>query len=88
MRKIHFDCDEQVCPKFIELYYDEVEERIYNVIYKGGCAGGTAAIASLSEGQHITDVLPRLQGINCGQKGTSCPNELAKLLRCIRDGQI
>jgi len=46
----------------------------------GGCAGNTAGISKLVEGMRIKDVIERLKGIQCGYKGTSCPDQLAKAL--------
>ena len=46
----------------------------------GGCAGNTAGISKLVEGMRIKDVIERLKGIQCGYKGTSCPDQLSKAL--------
>jgi uncharacterized protein (TIGR03905 family) len=57
----------------------EVEDEvIINVTFSGGCPGNTVGVASLLKGMNINDAIIRLEGIKCGFKNTSCPNELAK----------
>ena len=46
----------------------------------GGCHGNTQGISKLVEGMKVDDVIARLQGIRCGMKSTSCPDQLAKAL--------
>lgn len=52
-----------------------------SVQFYGGCQGNLAGISSLVKGMKVEDVITRLQGINCGYKGTSCPDQLARALR-------
>ena len=67
------------CSKFIEF---DVENGIVNdVVFYGGCNGNLQGIARLVKGMMVEDVISRLEGINCGGKGTSCPDQLAKALR-------
>ena len=67
------------CSKFIEF---DVEDGIVNdVVFYGGCNGNLQGIACLVKGMKVDDVISRLEGINCGGKGTSCPDQLAKALR-------
>ncbi len=67
------------CSKFIEF---DVEDGIVNdVVFYGGCNGNLQGIARLVKGMKVNDVISRLEGINCGGKGTSCPDQLAKALR-------
>ena len=49
----------------------------------GGCDGNLKGIASLVQGMRIEDVIGRLEGIQCGRKATSCPDQLAKALKAI-----
>ena len=46
----------------------------------GGCPGNTMGVAKLVEGMKVDDVIARLEGIRCGMKATSCPDQLAKAL--------
>ena len=67
------------CSKFIEF---DVEDGIVNdVVFYGGCNGNLQGIARLVKDMKVDDVISRLEGINCGGKGTSCPDQLAKALR-------
>jgi uncharacterized protein (TIGR03905 family) len=67
------------CSKFIEF---DIEDGIVNdVVFYGGCNGNLQGIARLVKGMKVDDVISRLEGINCGGKGTSCPDQLAKALR-------
>ena len=64
----------------------EIEDGILkNVSYLGGCNGNLKGIAALAKGHKITDVMERLKGITCGPKNTSCPDQLAQLLKEISD---
>ncbi|MBE6984257.1 MAG: TIGR03905 family TSCPD domain-containing protein [Ruminococcaceae bacterium] len=53
---------------------------VKNVRFIGGCHGNTQGISKLVEGMKVDDVITRLQGISCGMKATSCPDQLAKAL--------
>lgn len=46
----------------------------------GGCPGNTKAVAKLIQGMKVQDVISKLKGIDCKQRGTSCPDQLAKAL--------
>lgn len=58
--------------------------KIVSVFFAGGCSGNTQGIASLVRGMDIDEAIRRLEGIDCGGKGTSCPDQLAKALRCAK----
>ena len=59
----------------------EVEDgTVHNVRFIGGCSGNTQGVAKLAEGMKADEVISRLQGIRCGMKATSCPDQLAKAL--------
>ncbi len=49
----------------------------------GGCNGNLQGISSLVKGMKIDDVIEKLDGISCGMKGTSCPDQLAQALKEI-----
>ncbi len=68
------------CSKSIVLDIDEQTDTIRSVEFIGGCAGNTQGIARLVRGMKPTDVITRLQGVQCGTKGTSCPDQLARAL--------
>ena len=47
----------------------------------GGCMGNTQGVARLVVGRSVDDVIKTLEGINCGNRGTSCSDELAQALK-------
>ena len=60
----------------------EVEDgRVKEVKFIGGCSGNTQGISKLVEGMMVDEVISRLEGIKCGFKATSCPDQLAKALK-------
>ncbi len=56
---------------------------IQEVKFIGGCPGNTVGVASLLKGMKVEDAISRLKGIDCGGKGTSCPDQLSKALEEI-----
>ncbi len=66
----------------VELTDDDV---VSSVEFIGGCQGNTQGVAALAVGMPADEVIARLEGINCGRKGTSCPDQLAKALRKIKE---
>lgn len=67
-----------VCSRKIEI--DVEENVIVSVKFLGGCAGNTQGVAKLLVGMSVDEAISRLEGIKCGFKGTSCPDQLAKAL--------
>lgn len=60
----------------------EVEDNIVkSVNFVGGCSGNTQGVSKLVEGMEIHEVISRLEGIKCGPRPTSCPDQLAKALK-------
>ena len=51
------------------------------VEFIGGCAGNTQGVAKLFEGMDFNEAIHRLEGMHCGSKGTSCPDQLSKALK-------
>lgn len=58
--------------------------RIVGVEFMGGCHGNLQGIGALVKGQKYEDVITRLEGIQCGMKSTSCPDQLSKALRQLQ----
>lgn len=72
------------CSKLIEA---EVEDGIVKeVTFYGGCNGNLQGIAALVRGMKVEEVLVRLEGIHCGTRPTSCPDQLCKALRASLKG--
>ena len=68
-----------VCSQAIELELDG--NIIKNVQFYGGCSGNTQGVASLVKGMTAEEAIKRLEGIKCGPRPTSCPDQLAKALK-------
>lgn len=68
-----------VCSKQINITVENgiVEE----VRFVGGCSGNTQGVGALCKGMKVEEVIDRLEGIRCGNKATSCPDQLAKALK-------
>ena len=67
-----------VCSRAINV---EVEDGVIkSVEFEGGCNGNTKGVASLVEGMEVDIAVSKLEGIICGFKGTSCPDQLAQAL--------
>ena len=62
------------------IFFDIEDGKVKNVQFVGGCNGNLKGIAALVEGMNAEDVISRVEGIRCGMKGTSCPDQLAKAL--------
>lgn len=73
-----------VCSRQITIDIND-DETIHDIKFLGGCNGNLQGIAALSKGKKIDDVIAVLKGINCGMKGTSCPDQLAKALEQIKE---
>lgn len=67
------------CSRAIEIELDG--DTVERVEFVGGCDGNTHGIASLVRGMKIDEVITRLEGIKCGFKSTSCPDQLACALK-------
>ena len=68
-----------VCAQGIEFEIDD-NKKVHNIKFTGGCSGNTQGVAALVEGMEVEEVIKRLKGIDCGGRGTSCPDQLAKAL--------
>ena len=67
------------CSRLIDIDLDG--DMIKSVQFVGGCDGNTQGISRLVAGNDIRTVIDLLEGIDCGGKGTSCPDQLAKALK-------
>lgn len=76
-----------VCSSQIEVEID-TEKRIRKLSFTGGCHGNLQGVAKLAIGMELSEVIRRLEGIRCGGKPTSCPDQLALMLKEIRSGDL
>ena len=71
------------CSQLIDVTADE-NDVIQQVFFLGGCNGNLQGISKLVVGQKIDDVVARLNGIRCGNKPTSCPDQLSLALKALK----
>jgi uncharacterized protein (TIGR03905 family) len=76
-----------VCCSEISFEIDDSTQKISSVNFKGGCSGNAGGISKLVVGMSVDEVIEKLEGINCGFKPTSCPDQLAKALKKWRSNQ-
>lgn len=72
-----------VCSQVINYDIDD-NGKVHNVSFVGGCNGNLQGIGKLVEGMSVDEVIERLEGIKCGFKNTSCPDQLAKALQASK----
>ena len=64
-----------------EISFDVVDNKLHNVKFTGGCNGNLQGVSKLVEGMDINEVISRVEGIHCGTRPTSCPDQLACALK-------
>lgn len=72
-----------VCSRSISIELDG--DILVSAKFEGGCNGNTKGISALVAGMNIDDVINKLEGINCGFRGTSCPDQLANALKQAKE---
>ena len=73
-----------VCSTRFQIEIDD-EGLISNLIIEDGCDGNGKGIGRLIEGRPADEIIQRLEGIRCGRKKTSCPDQLAQMLKAIKE---
>ena len=72
----------KVCSKQIDI---EIKDGvIQKVAYTRGCEGNAKGIGALVKDMTVEEAIRRLDGITCGKRGTSCPDQLAKILKALK----
>ena len=67
------------------IFFDVEDGKVFNVRFMGGCNGNLQGIGKLVEGMEIDEVIRRIDGIHCGAKPTSCPDQLAAALKQAKE---
>ena len=70
------------CSQKIFFYVED--GKVSNVQFLGGCNGNLKGIGALVEGMAVDEVISRVEGIRCGMKSTSCPDQLAQALKAYK----
>lgn len=68
-----------------KILFDLEDGKVKNVQFIGGCNGNLKGIGALVEGMNVDDVIARVEGIPCGMKRTSCPDQLAQALKAAKE---
>ena len=68
-----------VCSRKINFSVED--GKVCKVSFDGGCNGNGKGVAALVEGMDVDEAIRRMEGIKCGMKNTSCPDQLAQALR-------
>lgn len=74
-----------VCSNLMDI--DIEDGKVIGLKVTGGCSGNLQGISSLVAGMDVDEVISRLEGIRCGFKKTSCPDQLALALKEYRFAQ-
>ena len=69
-----------------EIAFEIEDGKVKNVQFFGGCNGNLKGISALVEGLEAEEVIHRVEGIRCGMKSTSCPDQLAQALKAALNG--
>jgi len=67
-----------------EIVFEIEDGKVKNVQFIGGCNGNLKGIGALVEGMDMDEVIARVEGIRCGSKVTSCPDQLAQALKAAK----
>lgn len=70
-----------VCSREIHFEIDEKTNIITALQFVGGCSGNAGGLSRLIVGMNVDEVVAKLEGVHCGPKSTSCPDQLAKALK-------
>lgn len=79
VRVIYVQTCNEVCSK--QIAFAVKDGVILEAGFMGGCSGNTQGVAALVAGMKVEDAIARIEGIKCGGKATSCPDQLAKALK-------
>jgi len=75
-----------VCAGMIQITV--ADDTIAAVRFLGGCSGNAQGVAALVVGQKLDDVVGKIKDIRCGNRTTSCPDQLATALEQIKSGEL
>ena len=72
------------CSRAIRIELDD-NGIITDCSFVAGCPGNTMGVSVLVKGMTVEEAIKRLKGIRCGSKSTSCPDQLARVLKALQD---
>jgi len=68
-----------------EINFEVEDNKLVQVQFVGGCSGNTQGVSRLVEGMDVDEAIKRLEGIQCGFRPTSCPDQLAQALKIYKE---
>ena len=68
--------------------FDIEDNKVVNINFVSGCPGNLIGISKIVEGMDVDEVIKRFEGIGCGPRPTSCPDQLAKALLDYKEGNL
>jgi len=83
-RYVHYITSPKVCSRAIDFVITK-KGVIKEVAFVRGCPGNTAGLCELLKGMKVTTAIEKLEGTQCGKRGTSCPDQLATALKMIQN---
>lgn len=84
MKVYRYETSDEVCSSSITLKLSDDGSTIEGVTFQGGCPGSLAAVSRLVQGKKPDEAIELLSGIPCGGKNTSCPDQLAAMLKKMK----
>jgi len=75
-----------VCAKHVLIHV--LDNKVTFASIKGGCPGGMRAICNFMTGMELKDIIQRMEDIGCGARSTSCPAQIARLLKGYLENDI
>ena len=74
----------KVCSKQIDIEIDVKTQTIRNCAFTRGCPGNAIGLCNMIKGQKVSTVIEKLSNVPCASRGTSCPDQLAKILKSLK----
>ena len=81
MKTIEQEIKGDVCSTMVKIIFDENTQTIEDMFVLGGCHGQNQIFRRLVHGRTLEEIVKIFSGITCGRKGTSCPNEIAQIIK-------
>ena len=88
MKKYRYETVPDVCSSAIEVVLSDDSSTVEKVEFKGGCPGSLAAVGLLTAGKKVEETIALLENVKCGGKSTSCPAQLALMLKKIKEQNL
>ena len=74
----------KVCPSQLDVDIFVKDRTLKGFHFTGGCPGNALGLAKLATGMTVSEVVAKLRGVLCGRRGTSCPDQLARVLESLQ----